>query len=76
MEAFEFISGLASIVSLIISLVVENKVYKISNKIDIIINKKISINEDNEGSNLQKATGFGPITQIGHDNYGRDLFEK
>ena len=71
MENFEMISGIASILSLIISLFVARKVYSISAQIEVAIN-----NHDDD-SISQKLTGIGQNTQIGHNvQSGRDTVEK
>lgn len=65
MELFEIISGIASILSLIISLFVANKVYKISTKVDIVIDSS------NKESISQKLTGIGQNIQSGRDTIGK-----
>lgn len=61
MDTFEIIAGIASILSLVISLFVAKKVYNISEKIEIAI-----ANHDGDLVS-QKLSGFSSNVQVGRD---------
>jgi len=65
MEIFEIVFGIASILSLIVSLFVAKKVYNISTKVDI------AIDTYNKSSISQKLTGVGKNIQSGRDTIGK-----
>lgn len=71
MEIFNTVSGIASILSLVISLVTLGKVSSIQN---IINGDQNSKNYNNEGVSMKEVTNIGSsITQVGgnNDNQGK-----